>query len=104
MTVMNIKINEEKIKEICSNYSIRELSLFGSALRSDFSSESDIDLLVEFKPGSGISLFDIVDLKKEFEKLFGREVDIVSKTAIKRSRNPLRRKGILENYKVIYAS
>ena len=101
---MKIYINEEKIKEICRNYSIIELSLFGSALRRDFSSDSDIDLLVEFMPGSGISLFDIVDLKREFEKLFGREVDIVSKTAIKRSRNHLRKKGILENYKVIYAS
>ena len=104
MTVMNIEIDEEMIKQICSNYSISELALFGSALRSDFNSESDIDLLVEFKPESGISLFDIVDLKKEFEKLFGREVDIVSKNAIKRSRNHLRRKGILGNYKVIYAS
>ena len=79
MIVMKIYINEEKIKEICRNYSIIELSLFGSALRRDFSSDSDIDLLVEFMPGSGISLFDIVDLKREFEKLFGREVDIVSK-------------------------
>ena len=104
MTVNNIIIQEEKLNEICSNFSIKELSLFGSALRSDFSSESDIDLLVEFKLESGISLFDLVDLKKEFEKVFGREVDIVSKTAIKRSRNHLRRKGILENYKVIYAS
>ena len=104
MTVNNIIIQEEKLNEICSNFSIKELSLFGSALRSDFSSESDIDLLVEFKPDSGISLFDLVDLKKEFEKVFGREVDIVSKNAIKRSRNHLRKKGILENYKVIYAS
>jgi len=104
MTVKNITIREEKLKEICNSYSIMELSLFGSALRNDFNNESDIDLLVEFKPDSGISLFDLVDLKKEFEMMFSREVDIVSKNAIKRSRNPLRKKGILENYKVIYAS
>ena len=104
MTLMNIEINEQRVKEICSNYSISELSLFGSALRRDFNRESDIDLLVEFKPNSDISLFDLVDLKKEFEILFGREVDIVSKNAIKRSRNHLRKKGILENYKVIYAT
>lgn len=101
---MNIEINDQRLNEICSNYAIKELALFGSALRSDFSSESDIDLLVEFKPDSGISLFDIVDLKNEFEMLFGREVDIVSKNAIKKSRNHLKRKGILENYKIIYAS
>lgn len=101
---MNIEINDQRLNEICSNYAIKELALFGSALRSDFRSESDIDLLVEFKPDSGISLFDIVDLKNEFEMLFGREVDIVSKNAIKKSRNHLKRKGILENYKIIYAS
>ena len=104
MTIKNINIPEEKLKEICRDYSIKELSMFGSVLRSDFNSESDVDLLIEFEPDMRISLFDIVELKKEFENLFGREVDIVSKNAIKRSRNHLRRKGILENYKVIYAS
>jgi hypothetical protein len=104
MTIKNINIPEEKLKEICKDYSIKELSMFGSVLRSDFNSESDVDLLIEFKPDIRISLFDIVDLKNELEKLFGREVDIVSKNAIKRSRNHLRRKGILENYKVVYAS
>jgi hypothetical protein len=104
MTIKNINIQEEKLKEICRNYSIKELSMFGSILRSDFDSGSDIDLLIEFEPDMRISLFDIVDLKKEFEKLFGREVDIVTKNAIKRSRNHLRKKNILENYKVVYAS
>ena len=104
MAIKNINIPQEKLKEICSDYSIKELSIFGSVLRSDFNSESDVDLLIEFEPDMRISLFDIVDLKKEFEKVFGREVDIVTKNAIKRSRNHLRRKGILENYKVIYAS
>ena len=101
---MNTNIQQEKLKEICRNYSIKELAIFGSAMRSDFNSESDIDLLIEFEPDTRISLFDIVDLKKEFEEVFGRAVDIVSKNAIKRSRNHLRKKNILENYKVVYAS
>jgi hypothetical protein len=78
--------------------------VLGSALREDFNESSDIDLLVEFKPNSGISLFNIVDLKEEFEKLFNRDVDIVSKNAILRSRNYLKKKAILDNYRVIYAS
>ena len=101
---MNTNIQQERLKEICRNYSIKELAIFGSAMRSDFNSESDIDLLIEFEPDTRISLFDIVDLKKEFEEVFGRAVDIVSKNAIKRSRNHLRKKNILENYKVVYAS
>lgn len=104
MTISNISIHKEKISEICKRYKINELALFGSALREDYSENSDIDLLVEFVPESGITLFNLVDLKEEFEELFGREVDIVSKNAVKKSRNYLRKKAILENYKVIYVS
>ncbi len=104
MTVNSINVQKEKLSEICRRYKIIELSLFGSALRDDFTESSDIDLLVEFMPDSGITLFNIVDLKDEFEKLFGRDVDIVPKNAVKKSRNYLRKKAILKNYKVIYAS
>jgi hypothetical protein len=83
MTLNNINIQEDKLSEICRRYMIRELALFGSALREDFNEESDVDLLVEFKPDSGISLFDIVDLKDELEKLLDREVDIVSKNMLR---------------------
>jgi len=104
MTVNSINIQKEKLSEICKRYKIIELALFGSALREDFTEKSDIDLLVEFMPDSGITLFNIVDLKDEFEKLFGRDVDIVPKNAVKKSRNYLRKNAILKNYKVIYAS
>ncbi len=104
MTVNSINIQKEKLSEICKRYKIIELALFGSALREDFTNKSDIDLLVEFMPDSGITLFNIVDLKDEFEKLFGRDVDIVPKNAVKKSRNYLRKNAILKNYKVIYAS
>lgn len=99
-----ININSEKISEICQRYKISELAIFGSMLRGDYDNESDIDLLVEFIPNAGITLFNLVDIKEEFEKLFGREVDIVSKKAIKNSKNYIRKKAILDNYKVIYVS
>lgn len=104
MILQNINISEDQIKEICKRFFITELSLFGSALRNDFNDNSDIDLLIEFMPGSGISLFDIIDIQDEFKKLFGRDVDIVSKNAIRGSRNYIKKKQILENHKVIYAS
>ena len=34
----------------CRERHIRRLAIFGSALRSDFTPDSDIDLLVEFEP------------------------------------------------------
>ncbi len=104
MTENIININSEKISEICQRYKISELAIFGSMLRGDYDNESDIDLLVEFIPNAGITLFNLVDIKEEFEKLFGREVDIVSKNAIKNSKNYIRKKAILDNYKVIYVS
>jgi predicted nucleotidyltransferase len=40
----------EEIKPLCQRYRVREPALFGSALRADFSADSDVDLLVEFEP------------------------------------------------------
>jgi predicted nucleotidyltransferase len=104
MTLHNIDIGEDEIEKICQRFLIKELAIFGSVLRDDFNESSDIDLLIEFKTDSGISFFDIIDLQDEFKKLFGRDVDIVSKNAVRRSRNYIRKNTILENHKVIYAS
>lgn len=104
MTLHNLHIGDDQIKEICKRFLIKELAVFGSVLRDDFNDSSDIDILIEFTPESRISFFDIIDLQDEFKKLFGREVDIVSKNAIRRSRNYIRKKTILENHKIIYAS
>src|SRR3989304_975292 len=104
MTVNNIIIQEEKLSEICRRYKINELALFGSAIREDFTGNSDIDLLYVFEENSTHSLFDVAGIKEEFEKLFGKQVDFVSRKAIERSRNIYRKKAILENVKVIYAA
>ena len=104
MTINNIDIQEEQLKEICRRYLIKELAIFGSALREDFNDKSDIDLLYTFQETAGHTLFDVVKIKEEFEKLFGRSVDFVSRRAIERSRNKFRKKAILEITKVIYAA
>ena len=49
MSNSKIKIRSEEIAEFCKKNHIRKLSLFGSVLRDDFNSESDIDFLVEFQ-------------------------------------------------------
>lgn len=52
--------------------------MFGSALRDDFRSDSDIDLLVEFQPGHTPG-WEIVDLEEELSGLFGgRKIDLVN--------------------------
>jgi len=89
------------IASLAQRYRIRELALFGSALREELPSGSDIDLLVVFEEDAHISLFDLVDLQSELERLFGRPVDLVEKAAL---RNPFRRAEILRTARTIYAA
>ena len=89
------------VVHLCKKYSINELSIFGSSIREDFSKNSDIDILVSFNKGSEITLFDIMDLEKEFSELLKREVDIVEKEALK---NPIRKNKILSTMEIVYAN
>ena len=98
----NINLETEKISKICQNWQIVELALFGSVLREDFNSNSDIDILVSFADDAKITFFDLDDLEQEFSQLFNRPVDVVTKTAIEQSHNWIRKKNILGNSQVIY--
>ena len=73
----NIYIPTDKVTAFCQRNGIRKLSLFGSALREDFRSDSDIDLLVEFRAGSAPSLLDLARMERELSALLGgRKVDL----------------------------
>ena len=77
-----------------------EFALFGSAVREDFSPQSDIDALVSFDPQSDWGLFDHIQMKQELKVLFGRDVDLVTRRALEQSRNALLRSEILGTAKV----
>lgn len=64
------------IERFCVQHHIRKLSLFGSATRSDFRKDSDVDILAEFYPGKTPSLLDMVDLEIELAKVVGHPVDL----------------------------
>ena len=91
----------EKIEQFCHRWKIAEFALFGSVLREDFRSDSDVDVLVRFEKRADWDLFDWVNMIEELKGIFGREVDLVEKTTL---RNPFRRHYILNNQKVIYAA
>jgi len=103
---MNIykRLNADKneLLKICKERQIVELALFGSVLRDDFNDDSDIDLLVTFAQNAKISFFDLDSIENQFSLLFNRQVDIVTKKAIKNSHNWIRKQNILDNSKVIY--
>lgn len=81
---------------------VAKLWLFGSVLRQDFGADSDIDCLVAFRPEADWSLFDHLQMQQELSEILGRDVDLVSKRAIDRSHNHLRRQEILSTAQVIY--
>ena len=76
------------------------MSLFGSVLRDDFKPDSDIDVLVTFSSEAQWSLWDFPQMQDELKAIFGREVDIVEKDALK---NPFRRHSILTTRQIVYA-
>ena len=91
-----------EIQELAKRWKMEEFYLFGSILTADFRPDSDVDVLVEFRPDAPWSLFDLVDLREELKKLFKREVDLIEKRCLLKSRNPLRREHILLTAKKIY--
>ena len=95
-----IDIPRDKIEDFCKQWKIAEFSIFGSALREDFSPKSDVDVLISFEPDIPWSLFDWVDMIEELGGILGREVDLVEKSGL---RNPFRRREILNNRQVVYA-
>jgi len=89
MEFKNLHIPRNGIEDFCRQHKVREFALFGSVLREDFNRASDY------------SLFDLADMREELKTLFGREVDLVEKEAL---RNPFRRHHILNNMEVLYAA
>ena len=100
MTI-HIEKYQSGIDEFCKKWNIAEFSLFGSVLRDDFRQDSDIDVLVEFGKDSRYSLFDLVAMQEQLRDLFGREVDLLEKAAL---RNPFRKHSILANRRILYVS
>ena len=96
MDMHRLAIFPDQISAFCRKWKLKELSIFGSALRDD----SDVDVLIETLPESQLG-WDWVDMQDELASLLGREVDLVFKDGL---RNPYRRGEILRTRRVLYAA
>ena len=67
---------KDKISEFCRRNHIRRLALFGSVLRDDFGPDSDVDVLVEFEPGTRVGLLRLAGMEIELGEMLGRKVDL----------------------------
>ena len=103
MDELKLKVPRRKLAAFCRRYRIQKLAFFGSVLRDDFKSTSDVDVLIEFKKGytPGLAFFAMPD---ELKKILGRDVDLLTYKGVKSSRNPIRRKAILDSAQVYYVA
>ncbi len=91
---------DTEIASICRRYHVKELAVFGSAARGELRPDSDIDLLVEFLPEAEVGLLQHFAAERAFSQLFGRNVDLVSKRALRRALKD----EVLAQAQIIYAA
>lgn len=75
-----IEKHRKKIEELCEEYDIEFLAVFGSTAREEDTSDSDIDLLVRFS--TPVSLYKLVRIERKFSELLNKNVDLVTENSL----------------------
>lgn len=85
----------EELEASCRRWHLTELSFFGSVLRDDFTSDSDIDVIVDFEPGH-VPGFAFAHLCRELEEIVGRPVDVLTRMGLESSKESRVRRRFAE--------
>jgi len=101
---LGLEIPMDAVADFCRRWQVTELSLFGSAMRDDFSLDSDVDLLASFDETTDWDLFDLADMQDELTEIIGRKVDLIPRDGIEESHNAIRREAILNSAAPIYVA
>lgn len=75
---------------------VKRLSLFGSRLRGEERPDSDVDLLLEYQ--GNLSLFDLIRMQQDLEKILGKSVDLVTEPGLSK----YIRKQVLASAEIVY--
>jgi len=94
-----LPIPQADLQAFCRAHSVRELSVFGSAVRGDFGANSDVDVLIDMAPEARVGLIALQRMRDELARIFGRPVDLLTKNGINRHI----REDILREAQVIHA-
>ena len=97
MTYHGVEIPQARVAEFCRRHRIRRLALFGSIVRDDFRPESDVDVLVEFEPGTKVGL-RFFAIERELSEILGRKVDLNTPGFL----GPYYREGVFQEAEVQY--
>lgn len=97
--VAGLRVDPERLDEICRRYGVGRLFVFGSVVRGDERPDSDVDLLYELAPGARLG-WEIEDLSDELAEALGRPVDLVSRRAL----HARLRDTVLDQARELYAA
>ncbi len=98
-TRAHIQVPKEEIGAFCRKHHIRKLSLFGSVLSDDFRPDSDVDVLVEFEPGSVVGLIRLAGIEIELSEILGRKADLRTPEDLSK----YFRQEVLDSAEILYA-
>lgn len=99
-----LNVDRGQLDAFCRRWKVVRLDLFGSVLREDFRPDSDIDVLVTFAPDADWGLLEHAEMAGQLGGILGAPVDLVTRRAVERSDNPIRRREILESAETLYAA
>ena len=99
------RIIEDKIqviRDLCRQYDVKTLYLFGSVCSDRFDNTSDIDILISFKDIPVQKYTDnYFELHYKLEDLFKRKVDLLTENSLS---NPFFIESIEETKQLLYAA
>ncbi len=101
--LVSVEEIREAVSSVCARRPIKRVELFGSRATGSFNASSDVDLLIDFDPDAKIGLFELGAIREDLAEQLGVDIDILSRKAVERSRNAIRRESILAHTVPLYA-
>ena len=97
-----IESSRHAVEDLCREFGVRRLLLFGSALSGGFDERrSDVDFLVDFEASVPSHFEAYFGLKEGLEQLLGRPVDLVESAAVQ---NPFFAAAVERESRELYAA
>jgi predicted nucleotidyltransferase len=87
----------------CERHGVTRLEVLGSTAKGKVHRDSDIDLLITFRPGTRLG-WDFFALQDELEAILDSKVDLLTRRSVEQDPNPIRRRSILESARELYAA
>jgi uncharacterized protein len=97
--LLRLPIQYADIERFCMKHHIKKLAFFGSVLREDFNSDSDVDVLVAFEEGH-VPGWNIIGIRDELAQLVGKSIDFGTFNSV----NPTYQATIFSTMQVFYES